>query len=174
MTKFEGMFCTLSDNYDPKGLFPHTLGNACENDAISEITHAIGSFLTTINGLTEFAGEYIDTFSNTVVDIQQFIGKASRIVNGAVKSIIRMIRDKVVKFLGKRFKNFIALLVPEPQQPPIGKAFKRIMDIIFCVFEKLGFDIFGMIKDLFKEMVGNIKPNCMCHRTGDWCNYGID
>ena len=54
------------------------------------------------------------------------------------------------------------MLVPEPQQPPIGKAFKRIMDIIFCVFEKLGFDIFGMIKDLFKEMVGKNKPNCMC------------
>ena len=108
MTKFEGgMFCTLSDNYDPKGLGPPQLGNACENDAISEITHAIGSFLTTINGLTEFVGEYIDTFSNTVVDIQQFIGKASRIVNGAVKSIIRMIRDKVVKFLGKRFKTLL-------------------------------------------------------------------
>ena len=163
MTKFEGgMFCTLSDNYDPKGLGPHTAGNACENDAISEITHAIGSFLTTINGLTEFAGEYIDTFSNTVVDIQQFIGKASRIVNGAVKSIIRMIRDKVVKFLGKRFKNFIALLVPAPQPPPIGKAFKRIMDIIFCVFEKLGFDIFGMIKDLFKEMVGKALNPTVC------------
>ena len=40
------------------------------------------------------------------------------------------------------------------------------MDIIFCVFEKLGFDIFGMIKDLFKEMVGKaFKPNCVCHRT---------
>ena len=58
-----------------KDLNTHTFNNACENDAISEITHAIGSFLTTINGLTEFAGEYIDTFSNTVVDIQQFIGK---------------------------------------------------------------------------------------------------
>ena len=163
MTKHEGgMFCTLSDNYDPKGLGPHTAGNACENDAISEITHAIGSFLTTINGLTEFAGEYIDTFNNTVVDIKQFINKASRIVNGAVKSIIRMIRDKVVKFLGKRFKNFIALLVPEPQQPPIGKAFKRIMDIIFCVFEKLGFDLMGMILGLFKEMVGKALNPTVC------------
>ena len=163
MTRFEGgMFCTISDLYDPKGLGPHTAGNACENDAISEITHAIGSFLTTINGLTEFAGEYIDTFNNTVVDIKQFINKASRIVNGAVKSIIRMLRDKVVKFLGKRFKNFIALIVPEPQQPPVGSAFKRIMDIIFCVFEKLGFDIFDMIKGLFQEMVGKALNPTVC------------
>jgi hypothetical protein len=36
------------------------------------------------------------------------------------------------------------------------------MDIIFCVFEKLGFDIFGMIKDLFKEMVGKALNPTVC------------
>ena len=50
-----------------------------------------------------------------------------------VKKIIKMIRDKVLKFLGKRFRDFIALLVPEPQQSPIIKAFKRIMDLVFCI-----------------------------------------
>ena len=162
-TKFEGnTTVTLSDNFDPTGLGPHTFSNACENDAFSEITHAIGSFLTTINGLTEYAGEYIDTFRNTVVDIQQMLGKVTRIVNGAVKKIIRMLRDKVLKFLGKRFRDFIALIVPEPQQSPIIQAFKRIMDIVFCVFDKLGVDIFGSLKDLFKEMIGKALNPTVC------------
>lgn len=161
--RFEGnTTVTLSDNFDPTGLGPHTFSNACENDAFSEITHAIGSFLTTINGLTEYAGEYIDTFRNTVVDIQQMIGKVSRIVNGAVKKIIRYLRDKVLKFLGKRFRDFIALIVPEPQQSPIIQAFKRIMDFVFCIFDKLGIDILGSIKDLFKEMVGKALNPTVC------------
>ena len=161
--RFEGnTTVTLSDNFDPTGLGPHTFSNACENDAFSDITHAIGSFLTTINGLTEYAGEYIDTFRNTVVDIQQMIGKVSRIVNGAVKKIIRYLRDKVLKFLGKRFRDFIALIVPEPQQSPIIQAFKRIMDFVFCIFDKLGIDILGSIKDLFKEMVGKALNPTVC------------
>ena len=70
------MFCTLSDNYDPKDkLF--TQANNVVRMMRSEVTHAIGSFLTAINGLTEICRLYIDTFSNTVVDIQQFIGKTS-------------------------------------------------------------------------------------------------
>ena len=161
--RFEGTTTvTLSDNFDPTGLGPHTFNNACENDAFSEITHAIGSFLTTINGLTEYAGEYIDTLRNTVVDINQMLGKVTRIVNGAVKKIIRLLRDKVLKFLGKRFRDFIALLVPEPQQSPIIQAFKRIMDFVFCVFDKLGIDILGSLKDLFKEMIGKALNPTVC------------
>tara|TARA_A100001388_G_scaffold88136_1_gene63722 strand:+ start:5115 stop:8225 length:3111 start_codon:yes stop_codon:yes gene_type:complete len=161
---FEGVFSSGSnvDQHAPKGLGPHTFSNACENDAISDVTHAIGSFLTTINGLTEFAGEYIDTARNTLVDIQQLLGKVVRIVNGAIKKIIKLIRDKVMKFLGKRFQDFIAFLVPEPQQSPIGKAFERIMDIIFCIFDKLGFSLKDMLMDLFKDMVGKALNPTVC------------
>ena len=161
---FEGVFSSGSnvDQHAPKGLGPHTFNNACSNDAISDITHAIGSFLTTVNGLTEFAGEYIDTARNTLVDINKLLGKVTRIVNGAIKKIIKLIRDKVIKFLGKRFQDFIAFLVPEPQQNPIVQAFKRIMDIIFCVFDKLGTDLLGMLKDLFKDMVGKALNPTVC------------
>ena len=162
--EFEGGFSTGNnvDIHAPKGLGPHTASNACENDAVSDITHAIGSFLTTVNGLTEFAGEYIDTARNTLVDIQQLLGKVVRIVNGAIKKIIRLLRDKVIKFLGKRFQDFIALIVPEPQQNPIAQAFKRIMDIIFCIFSKIGMDIKGMLMDLFKEMIGKALNPTVC------------
>ena len=161
---FEGVFSSGSnvDQHAPKGLGPHTFNNACENDAISDITHAIGSFLTTVNGLTEFAGEYIDTARNTLVDINKLLNKVTRIVNGAIKKVIKLIRDKVIKFLGKRFQDFIAFLTPEPQQSPIVKAFKRIMDIVFCIFDKLGTDLLGMLKGLFKDMIGKALNPTVC------------
>jgi len=141
---------------------PHTASNGCEDDAISTITHTIGSFIKTINSLTEFAGTYINAAQNFVADLNRLIGKATRIILGAIKSIIRRLRDKVMKYLGKIFRNLIGLIVPEPQKNPIIQAFKRIMDLIFCLFEKAGFDIMGFIKGLLKDLIGKTINASVC------------
>ena len=140
----------------------HTGPNPCENDALGTIGHTIGSFLKTINSLTAFAESYIDAARNMVSDIKRLINKASRIILGAIKSIIRMIRDKVMKYLGKIFRNLVGLIVPEPQKSPIIQAFKKIMDLIFCLFEKAGFDIFGFIKGLLKDLIGSTINASVC------------
>ena len=143
-------------------LGPHTRNNACENDALSDITHVIGSFLKTVNSLTEFAGVYIDTARNMIKDINKIIGKAARLISGLVKQIINNIRDKILSLLGKRFRDFIGLLVPEPQKSPIVNAFKRIMDIIFCIFDKLGIDLGQNILDMLKSMIGRALNSTAC------------
>ena len=143
-------------------LGPHTRNNACENDALSDITHVIGSFLKTVNSLTEFAGVYIDTARNMIKDINKIIGKAARLISGLVKQIINNIRDKILSLLGKRFRDFIGLLVPEPQKSPIVNAFKRIMDIIFCIFDKLGIDLGKNILDMLKSMIGRALNSTAC------------
>ena len=143
-------------------LGPHTRNNACENDALSDITHVIGSFLKTVNSLTEYAGVYIDTARNMIKDINKIIGKAGRLITGLVKQIINTLRDKILGLLGKRFRDFIGLIVPEPQKSPVVNAFKRIMDIIFCIFDKLGIDLGKNIKDMLKDMVGKSLNNTAC------------
>ena len=56
----------------------------------------------------------------------------------------------------------IGLYVTEAEKTPIIAAFKRITDIIFCVFNKLGRDLLGEIRDMFKEMVGNALNGTAC------------
>tara|TARA_B100000131_G_scaffold54079_1_gene48992 strand:- start:1102 stop:3636 length:2535 start_codon:yes stop_codon:yes gene_type:complete len=141
---------------------PHTASNGCEDDSISTITHTIGSFIKTINSLTEFAGTYIDAAQNFVADLGRLIGKATRLIMGAIKNIIRRLRDKVMKYLGKIFRNLIGLIVPEPQKNPIIQAFKRIMDLIFCLFEKAGFDIMDFLKGLLKDLIGKTINASVC------------
>ena len=141
---------------------PVRRNNACENDALSDITHTIGSFLKTVNSLTEYAGVYIDTMRNKLVDINKLIGKAARLVTGAVKLIIKQLRDKILGLLGKRFRDFVGLIVPEPQKSPVVNAFKRIMDIIYCVFDNLGMDLGKNLLDMFKNMVGKALNNTAC------------
>jgi len=139
-----------------------TRNNACENDALSDITHTIGSFLTTVNSLTEYAGVYIDTARNKLMDINKIIGKAGRLISGFVKKIIKSLRDKILGLLAKRFRDFVGLIVPEPQKSPIVNAFKRIMDIIYCIFDNLGIDLGKNILDMLKSMVGKALNNTAC------------
>ena len=61
---------------------PHKLNNGCKDDAVGDIAHEIGSFLTTVNSLTEFAGEWIDVAENTIKDIRKLtnkVGAADRV-----------------------------------------------------------------------------------------------
>ena len=143
-------------------LGPHGFSNGCTNDALSDITHAIGSFLKTVNSLTEYAGAYVDSANNLLADIEKIVNKASRLVTGAVKLIINSIRDKVLGLLGKRFRDFVGLIVPEPQKSPVVNAFKRIMDILFCVLEQLGIDLFDSLKKMFKDMIGKALNSSVC------------
>ena len=97
-----------------------------------------------------------------IKDINKIIGKAGRLITGLVKQIINTLRDKILGLLGKRFRDFIGLIVPEPQKSPVVNAFKRIMDIIFCIFDKLGIDLGKNIRDMLKDMVGKSLNNTAC------------
>ena len=110
--------------------------NGCDNDALSDVTHTVGSFLKTINSLTEYAGQYVDTSRNLLVDIDKEIERSTKLANGAMKKIITVLRDKITAFLSKRYRDFIGLYVTEAEKTPIVAAFKRITDIIFCVESK--------------------------------------
>ena len=125
-----------SQYFGNASLGPHSGSNARENDAISKITHAVGSFLKTINSSQKFGQVYISAAQNFVADVRR-ITVRSRLIVGAMKMILNTMRDKIFKFLGKRFRDFIGLIVPEPQKSPIAMSFlKRIMDILFCIFRE--------------------------------------
>ena len=151
-----------SQYFGNASLAPHSGSNACENDAISKVTHAVGSFLKTINSLQKFGSTYINSAQNFVADIRRIVGKASRLIVGAMKMILNTLRDKIFKFLGKRFRDFVGLIVPEPQKSPVAAALKRIMDILFCVLEKLGINLFDYIFGFLRNMVNKTIGASVC------------
>ena len=140
-------------------LGPHTMDNGCEQGPLSDIAHTIGSFLTTVNSLTEFAGLYIDTANNLIQDVQKLVRKAAKLVSAAVKKIVNLIRDKVVKLVTKVFRNLQALIIPEPQKSPVVKALQKILDILFCLFN---IDFLSMLIDMFKDMIGKALNPSVC------------
>ena len=134
-----------------------SMSNACDkgNDALSEVTHTIGSFLKTVNSLTQYADEWVDTSRNLLVDIRKEVNRASRLATGAMRKIVITLRDKVTAYLSKRYRDFIGVEVQEAQKTPVVSAFKRIMDVVYCVFEKIGFDLKDQVKSLFEDLIKN-------------------
>ena len=139
-----------------------TIPNGCEQNFLSDITNTIRSFIATTNSLTEFLGVYVDAVQNFVEDIGRIISKTGQIIMGIMKKIFNNLRDRLMKWLGKRFRDFVALFVPEPQQQPIANAIKKIMDIIFCIFEKLGVNLLSFIKNFLKDLVGKTIAAPLC------------
>ena len=140
-------------------LGPHSMDNGCEDGPLSDIAHTLGSFATTVNSLTEFAGLYIDTANNLLEDISKLVRKSANLVSAAVKKIVNKIREKVMKFITKKFRNLQALIIPEPQKSPVVKALQKIMDIIFCLFD---IDILDMLKGMLLDMIGKALNTSVC------------
>ena len=134
-----------------------TMDNACDkgNDALSEITHTVGSFLKTVNSLTQYADEWVDTSRNLLVDIRKEVNRASRLATGAMRKIVQTLRDKVTGLFSKRYRDFIGVEVPEAQKTPVVSAFKRIMDFVYCVFEKINGGLKDQVKSLFEDLIKN-------------------
>ena len=136
--------------------------NGCGNNILAQITSALQSFIGFVNGLEKTALGYIDPIRNKIIDIGQSIKKVARLVASLMKFIINAMRDMIMKLVGKLFREFIALLIPKPQQLPISEAAKKILDIIFCLFEKLFGNLFDFLLGLLGNLIGKTPniPRC--------------
>mgnify|MGYP001232584143 CR=1 FL=1 len=143
-------------------LGPHSMDNGCEQGPLGDIAHTIGSFLTTVNSLTAYAGAYIDTAQNLLADVNKLVRKASKLISAAVKKILNVIRDKVIGLITKVFRNVQALIIPEPQKSPILKALQKILDILFCIFGDQLPGLFDLVTGLLKDMIGKVLNPSVC------------
>jgi hypothetical protein len=136
--------------------------NGCGNNILAQITAALQSFIGFVNGLERTALGFIDPIRNKVVDISQSIRKVARLIASIMKFVINSMRDMIIKLVATFFRNLIALVIPKPQQLPISEAAKKILDIIFCLFEKLFGSLFDFLLGLLGGLVGKTPniPRC--------------
>lgn len=136
--------------------------NGCGDDAIGKITRALQDFIAVVNGLESHIGVYIDPVLNTFVDIQSQIRRTSNLIFGTVKFIINNFRGAIIKLIGELFSKFIGLVIPLPQQTPVGEATKNILNIIFCIFEKLIDQLLNFLVDMLTGLVGRAINAPLC------------
>ena len=159
-----------------KDLGPVKGENGCGNDILSQITTALQTFIQTINSYEKTALGFIDPIRNVVVDVQQLVRSVARLVASIMKFVINGMRDNIFKLVGKLFK-LLGITIPSPQQLPISEAAKNILNIIFCLFEKLFGPLMDFIMGLLNGLIGkspNI-PRCAVEEiTGSLVNKLAD
>lgn len=138
--------------------------NGCENNSIRKLSSQLQGFISFTNGLEEFSGKYIDPVLNDIVDIQREIRAVAGEISGTVKGIINLLRNDVIKYLVRIFKEILGL--PTNKDPIIqvnlSKGLQKIIDVICCIFEKLFGDITPFIEDLLNNILGNVLNSTLC------------
>lgn len=140
--------------------------NGCQDNIISQITAQIQSFVSSINELESTALGFIDPIRNLVVDVQQSIRSVAKMIASIVKIMINGIRDSIFKLIGKLFL-ILGITIPSPIQLPITEAAKNILNILFCIFEKLFGPIIDFITGLLSGLLGRTTnaPRCAAEET---------
>lgn len=131
--------------------------NGCENNFLAEMQATLQSFIGFINGLESTIYGFIDPIRNVVVNVQQNIKRVARLMISIFKFIINGIRDNITKLIGCLFRIF-ALTIPEPQWLQLSEAAKQILNIIFCIFEKLFGPLLDFMMGLLDGLIGK-SPN---------------
>ena len=150
-----------------KGTRSQSVPSTCGDDAIGRLTQAITDFISLTNSLESSLGKFVDPVVNEIVDMDTEIKKVVRIAKGVVKGILNNIRDGIFGKLTTIFSNFLGNLnLVNPldyiSDEVSKKAFKTILDLIFCLFEKLIGDLTGFLTNLFKSLVGRIVNGPFC------------
>lgn len=141
-----------------KDVGPITSSNGCGDNILSQLTNTLQSFIGLVNGLEKTALGFIDPIRNTIVDIGQIIKKVARSIASIMKLIVNGMRDMMMKLVGNFFRDLIALIIPKPQQLQVSEAGKQVLNIIFCLFEKLFGPLLDFIAGLLGGMLGK-SPN---------------
>ena len=149
-----------------KNFQPVQGSNGCEDNLISQISSAIEGFISFINELEQTALGFIDPIRNKIVDIQGEIRSIARLIASIVKLAINAIRDNIFKLIGKLFL-VLGITIPPPIQLPISEAAKNILNLIFCIFEKLFGPILDFIMGLLEGLIGKTAnaPRCVAEET---------
>ena len=129
--------------------------NGCQNNLIGQITQGLQDFIAFTNGLDQYLGVYIDPVLNEIVDIANSIRNIARQIGGIIKLIINNLRDTIFKCIAWAFRKLVGLIIPPPQQTIVLEIMKKILDVIFCILEKLPGGIIDYIEGLLGDLAAN-------------------
>ena len=136
--------------------------NGCQNNLIGQITQGLQDFIAVTNGLDQYLGAFIDPVLNEIVDIGQSIANCARQIGGVVKLIINNLRNTIFKCITWAFRKLVGLVVPPPQQTVVLEVLKKILDVIFCILEKLPAGIIDFIQGLLGDLASNNINSPVC------------
>tara|TARA_Y100001970_G_scaffold117600_1_gene146214 strand:+ start:89 stop:2410 length:2322 start_codon:yes stop_codon:yes gene_type:complete len=141
--------------------------STCGNDAISRLTQMVKEFIALTNTLEQVGDKFIDPLLEEFVDMQKAIRNIAKQVQGVIKKVLNNIRKGVIGKMNIVFGKFLgALKLVNPlsflTDLAAKEGFKQILDIIFCIFEKVVGDLFDFLVGMFNKLLGQVIGGPIC------------
>ena len=135
--------------------------STCEDNVVGDISQALTDFVAFASVLESFQGNFIDPLTNAIVDMEQQIRDTAKAVQRIIKKALNNIRTGLIKRIMGLFKIFASIgkkLNPLDffLGPAAQKAFKKIIKIIFCLFDTIFGDLLPFITNLIKGLLGRV------------------
>tara|TARA_B100000902_G_scaffold98560_1_gene101001 strand:+ start:172 stop:2565 length:2394 start_codon:yes stop_codon:yes gene_type:complete len=139
----------------------------CKNDTIGQITQIITDFIALTNSLESAMGKFVDPIENLIYDMDKELRRIVRQVKGLLKGVLNDVRDGIFGKLNVIFSKFLGTLnLVNPFEfltdEASRKAYQKILDIIFCIFEKLLGDLGDFLKNMFSQLIENVINGPVC------------
>ncbi len=139
----------------------------CGDNPISEVMGQVQDFISMVDGLEQSLDTYVDPIRNKVIDMEQQAKKTAAMVGSVIKGIVNNLRDSIIKKVVSLFSIFGALqkkLNPTDQVtgPAMWKGAKKILELLFCIFEKVIGMMLNFLSNMFKNMLGQIVNGPVC------------
>ena len=139
----------------------HDKPSTCEDNVVGDISQALTDFVAFASVLESFQGNFIDPLTNAIVDMEQQIRDTAKAVQRIIKKALNNIRTGLIKRIMGLFKIFASIgkrLNPLDffLGPAAQKAFKKIIKIIFCLFDNIFGDLLPFITNLIKGLLGRV------------------
>ena len=139
----------------------------CKNDTIGQITQVLTDFISLTNSLESSLGKFVDPIENLIYDMDAEIRRIVRQVKGLIKGVLNNIRDGIFGKLNQLFALFLGTLnLTNPFEfltdEASRKAHQGIMDLIFCIFEKLLGDLTDFLTNMFASLIEDVVSGPVC------------
>ena len=145
----------------------HEPPDPCNDTAVGQLTQVLTDFITMTNGLESSLNNFVDPIQNKITDMTDEINKVAQTVQGIVKGVINRVRSKILKKVLSLFSIFQGLQKKiNPADwltgPGFTKAAKQILQLLFCIFEKIIGQMLNFIKNMLKNLVANAINGPFC------------
>ena len=136
--------------------------NPCKSGkgATATIARSLQTFITAVEGLKAFKGQYIDTALNQFANVTSLVQQTASAIGGAFTQLIRLARKFLFQKIFELVKKIIGFLFPDSLLKDI--AVKKAVDQIYCIIENIIKGLQKFIEDFLMEMIGKIVNVPLC------------
>ena len=165
-----GAMCSISDSgkiVEKNTTAVRENPSNCKNDSIGQISQILTDFIALTNSLESSLGKFVDPVANKIFDMDAELRRIVRQVKGLLKGVLNDVRDGLVGSLNVIFSKFLGTLnLINPFEFLTDEAsrlaYQKILDLIFCIFEKLLEDLGGFLRNMFSQLIENVVNGPVC------------